>query len=60
MERIVHSYDTETRRIRCGKPGLIGSTKHAREVTCEACLVLLGRRSQVAAHVASAPASYVH
>ncbi len=60
LERIVHSYDTETRRIRCGRPSQIDSTKHASEVTCDACLVLLGRRSRAGSHVVSAPENYVH
>lgn len=39
--RLVHWYDTEGRRIACGAPGQSNSTKHARGVTCSACLALV-------------------
>ena len=39
--RLVHLYDTEGHRIACGEPGQSNSTKHARGVTCSACLALL-------------------
>jgi hypothetical protein len=42
----VHSWDTQTRSAKCGAPGQSGSTKHARGVTCDACLELLGRPSR--------------
>jgi hypothetical protein len=35
---VIHLYDTDARRIRCGAAGHIGSTKYPRQVTCEACL----------------------
>jgi hypothetical protein len=38
---VVHCYDTRTHRIVCGAPGHIGSTKHARDVTCGECLAIL-------------------
>jgi hypothetical protein len=47
----IHSYDTQTRRIICGAPGQIGSTKHARDVTCDECLGLLGRPSRSPLHL---------
>jgi hypothetical protein len=46
--RVVHSYDTEERRVRCGVTEQSSSTKHSREVTCVACRGMLDRsRSQV-------------
>jgi hypothetical protein len=41
-ERVIHSYDTERRRVLCGLPELSNSTKHAAGVTCMACRELLG------------------
>ncbi len=38
---VVHSYDTEHRRVRCGVRGGVRSTKHRSGVTCPACLRLL-------------------
>ena len=47
----VHHYDPHQRLILCGLRGLDHrSTKHARGVTCPACLELLGKE-----HSASAP-----
>lgn len=41
----IHYYDTEERRILCGLRGFDHrSTKHARGVTCQACVGLLARR----------------
>ena len=37
-QRVVHSWDPQRRNTACGSPGQIGSTKHARSVTCSACL----------------------
>jgi hypothetical protein len=42
---VVHFYDTRTRGILCGVRGPEHrSTKHARGVTCDACVGLLGPR----------------
>jgi hypothetical protein len=42
---LVHFYDTNTHRIACGVSGFDHrSTKHARQVTCQACVALLGER----------------
>lgn len=46
--QVIHSYDTERHRVRCGMPGVTRSTKHAGNVTCTACLELL-RRAEAAA-----------
>lgn len=41
-DRLVHLYDTQRRRIACGSLAAGDhSTKHARGVTCHACLALL-------------------
>ncbi len=41
-DRLVHYYDTQRHRILCGSPGAEDhSTKHARGVTCHACIALL-------------------
>jgi len=45
---VVHCYDTRARRIACGAPGQIGSTKYARDVTCAECLALPREPSQSA------------
>lgn len=42
-ERVIHSYDTELHRVRCGLAEQSNSTKHWREVTCAACRDLLDR-----------------
>jgi hypothetical protein len=39
--RLVHWYDTDNHRIACGAAGQSNSTKHARGVTCDACLALV-------------------
>jgi hypothetical protein len=47
---LVHFYDTSLHRILCGKRGAEHrSTKHARGVTCDACLGLLRERPTLAA-----------
>jgi len=51
-EKLIHSYDTERRRVLCGVPEQTSSTKHAAGVTCSACLELL----RAAAPAADAPA----
>lgn len=50
---LIHSWDPEHRRILCGAPGQIGSTKHARDVTCATCLELLGRPPRDASSAAT-------
>lgn len=47
----VHSWDAQARKIICGAPGQIGSTKHPRSVTCATCLELLGRPPRTALRV---------
>jgi hypothetical protein len=39
--QIIHSYDTELRRVRCGQVEQSNSTKHSRDVTCVTCRSLL-------------------
>lgn len=39
--RVIHSYDTSGRRVRCGLVEQSSSTKHARDVTCVTCRGLL-------------------
>jgi hypothetical protein len=42
---LVHFYDTQAHRIACGVNGYDHrSTKHPRQVTCQACVALLGER----------------
>jgi hypothetical protein len=42
---LIHFYDTRSRAIACGVQGFDArSTKHARQVTCDACIALLGER----------------
>lgn len=51
----IHFYDTTQHRIVCGLRGFDHrSTKHARDVTCDACLALLASRAGAAAETASA------
>ncbi len=46
---LVHFYDTRSRRIVCGVSGADHrSTKHPRQVTCQACVALLGERASLA------------
>ncbi len=46
---LVHFYDTRTHRIACGVSGFDHrSTKHPRQVTCRACVALLGERPSLA------------
>lgn len=46
----IHFYDTRSRAIACGVRGVDArSTKHARQVTCDACIALLGERPSHAA-----------
>jgi hypothetical protein len=54
--RPIHSYDTQLRRILCGlHVAEHRSTKHARAVTCPACVEILGTKAEVAAQGADAP-----
>lgn len=50
-ERVIHSYDTERHRVRCGRSSQQDSTKHARDVTCVTCLGLLRAQQAVPAEV---------
>lgn len=58
---VVHFFDTGTHRILCGVRGPDHrSTKHARMVTCHACVGLLGERAGRnggGAHPPAGPAS---
>lgn len=46
---LVHFYDTHSRRIVCGVSGFDHrSTKHPRQVTCQACVALIGKRPSLA------------
>ncbi len=40
-ERVIHSYDTELRRVLCGLSEQTNSTKHRSGVTCATCRELL-------------------
>ncbi len=42
-DRVVHSYDVGSRRVRCGRAGQTSSTKHDAGVTCATCRELLDR-----------------
>jgi hypothetical protein len=51
---LVHYYDTRLRRILCGLRGFEHrSSKHSREVTCQACIGLLGKQPSAGAPTAS-------
>jgi hypothetical protein len=56
-ERVIHSYDTERRRVLCGLPEQTSSTKHAAHVTCVTCRELLDR-APAAGRPARAPAGH--
>jgi hypothetical protein len=46
---LVHYYDTHLHEILCGVRGFDHrSTKHSRQVTCHACVGLLGKRPTLA------------
>jgi hypothetical protein len=48
-DRLVHYYDTESRRILCGaRTAEDHSTKHARGITCSECIALLRERASPA------------
>jgi hypothetical protein len=40
-ERLIHSYDTERRRVLCGVAEQTSSTKHTAAVTCPTCREML-------------------
>jgi hypothetical protein len=47
---LIHFYDVRSRRILCGVSGVDHrSSKHPRQVTCQACVALLGERPSLAA-----------
>jgi hypothetical protein len=53
---LIHFYDTRSHEIACGVRGFDArSTKHARQVTCQACVALLGERPSLAAAAGSEP-----
>jgi hypothetical protein len=57
-DRLVHHYDTQQRRILCGAPVADDhSTKHARGVTCQACIALLRESEDAPARAGDASAS---
>ena len=57
-DRLVHYYDTERHQILCGASvGEDHSTKHARGVTCHACVGLLRERVEQGAASGAASAS---
>ena len=43
VNETIHCWDPQTRRMVCGAPGQIGSTKHVSAVTCNTCLKLMGK-----------------
>ncbi len=50
---VVHYFDTDRHSVPCGAPGFAErSTKHARHVTCPACVALLreGAPAQAGGH----------
>jgi hypothetical protein len=47
---LIHFYDIHSHRILCGVSGFdLRSSKHPRQVTCQACVTLLGERPTLAA-----------
>lgn len=57
---LVHFYDTRSHEIACGVRSFDHrSTKHPRQVTCHACVELIGQRPSLAALAASEPAAGV-
>jgi hypothetical protein len=49
-DRLVHYYDTESRRVLCGtRTAEDHSTKHPRGITCSECIALLRERAAAAA-----------
>ncbi len=56
----VHWYDISTRKVSCGVPGQIGSTKHVRDVTCTECLDKVNKRHRPPEPVEEASAGTLH
>ncbi len=57
---LVHYYDTRLREILCGLRGFeYRSTKHSRNVTCQACLGLLAKRETTAPSASDASTGHV-
>ncbi len=55
---LVHFYDTHAHKIACGVSSVDHrSTKHPRQVTCEACIALLGERPSHAMAPGADPAA---
>lgn len=52
---VVHYFDTAVHHIACGVPGFDRSTKHARAVSCKACIALI--RHPAAEHAEPADAA---
>lgn len=45
---VIHFYDTRTHHIACGVSGFDHrSTKHPRQVTCQACVALIAERQSL-------------
>lgn len=58
---VVHYFDTELHRILCGVRGADHrSTKHARGVSCPACVGLMGKRSTSSLHARPAEHGIAH
>jgi hypothetical protein len=53
LNPVIHWYDTVSRRISCGAPGQIGSTKHAHDVTCTSCLANVRTRNVTPLHASA-------
>jgi hypothetical protein len=57
---LVHFFDTRSRRIACGVSGVDHrSTKHRRQVTCRACVAILGERPFAATIAPDPTATFV-
>jgi len=55
---LIHFYDTHSHEIACGVRGFDHrSTKHSRQVTCQACVGLLGNRPSLAEAAGSEPSA---
>ena len=55
---LIHFYDTRSHEIACGLRGFDQrSTKHPRQVTCHACVALIGERPSHAAAAGSEPSA---
>lgn len=57
-DAVVHFYDTRSHAIACGRRGFDQrSTKHSRNVTCRACVAVLGERPSLAEAAEAAEAA---